>query len=261
MAGQAGPKRPASLTLIGRPPRRRVGRRPTRDARACRPGRHPEAGLGAAALAVAAADDRPRPVAVPNLRPMVRCCHRTVPHLSGGKPQGQHGSLGRHRVHQVKQGPQRDANRVGPPLATLHVRSSNDLGGPAANGDFAEMPLLGRSYIQAAAELQAECRRHDVERDVARDLVGADGDRAQGGTGGVDELLTEALDFQHPAPGPCRPYRVVALRERRGCGGRRRGTRHQVVMGSVHGPPRTRARPGDNGSGPINCQSVTSARR
>jgi hypothetical protein len=53
--------------------------------------------------------------------------------------------------------------RVGPPLATLRVRSSNDLGGPAANGDFAEMPLLGRSYIQAAAELQAECRRHDVD--------------------------------------------------------------------------------------------------
>jgi len=53
--------------------------------------------------------------------------------------------------------------RVGPPLATLRVRSSSDLGGPAANGDFAEMALLGRSYIQAAAKLQAECRRHDAD--------------------------------------------------------------------------------------------------
>jgi hypothetical protein len=53
--------------------------------------------------------------------------------------------------------------RVGPPLATLRVRSSNDLGGPAANGDFAEMPILGPFLYTGAAELQAECRRHDAD--------------------------------------------------------------------------------------------------
>jgi hypothetical protein len=150
MAGQAGPKRPASLTLIGRPPRRRVGRRPTRDARAYRldrrPGRHPEAGLGAAALPVAAAEDWPRPVVAPNLRPMVRCCHRTVPHLSGGKPQGQNGTwadIGYIRFSRSSRARSGMPIRVGPPLATLRVRSSSDLGGPAANGDFAEMALLG----------------------------------------------------------------------------------------------------------------------
>lgn len=52
--------------------------------------------------------------------------------------------------------------RGGPSPATLRVRATNDLGGPAATDDFAKMLLRRRSYELAAAQLEAECRRHNV---------------------------------------------------------------------------------------------------
>jgi hypothetical protein len=51
----------------------------------------------------------------------------------------------------------------GPSLTTLKVRAISDLGGPVACGDFARLLLPGRSYEQAAVQLQAECRRHNVD--------------------------------------------------------------------------------------------------
>lgn len=53
--------------------------------------------------------------------------------------------------------------RGGPSPATLRVRATSDVDGPAATGDFAEMLLRGRSYELAAAQLEAECRRHNVD--------------------------------------------------------------------------------------------------
>lgn len=52
--------------------------------------------------------------------------------------------------------------RGGPSPATLRVRATSDVDGPAT-GDFAEMLLRRRSYELAAAQLEAECRRHDVD--------------------------------------------------------------------------------------------------
>src|SRR4029453_13756363 len=97
-------------------------------------------------------------------------------------------------------------------------------GGQAPGLVRAEAVLAGQHHGEPppGAGL-AKARLGHAEGDEPRDLVGPDGDGAEGGAARVDIALAEALHLDQPAPR--RPGRdaVVAQRERRRRGGARRG--------------------------------------
>ena len=78
----------------------------------------------------------------------------------------------------------------------------------------AEAVLAGQHHRERPARpgCPAQCRLVHGERDVARDLVGADRDGAhRGRVGRIDEPLAEALHLEQPAPGARRRDGVVRV--------------------------------------------------